>query len=242
MKIMTYNICSCHDYLEERTNNNKIIKIEGVSNVIKKYSPDIVGLNEVRDEGDNNPDFQAQARIIAKNIGYKYYYFAEAINPVGKGPYGNAIISKYPIISAENIKIPDPIEKKYNDYYESRCLIKAKIDVNGKIITVLDSHFGLNPDEHKNCVDTVIKNIENYACILMGDFNMRPDNEILAPIQKVMTDTANIEKNIIFTFPSEKPFAKIDYIFVTKDITTISAESPSETQSDHNPYICTIKL
>ena len=34
----------------------------------------------------------------------------------------------------------------YVDYYESRCLLKAKFD---GVITVLIIYFGLNPDEQK---------------------------------------------------------------------------------------------
>lgn len=58
-----------------------------------------------------------------------YYYFAEAIRFDGVNPYGNAMISRYPIKSAETILIPDPEYKKYHGYYETRCLLKATIEV-----------------------------------------------------------------------------------------------------------------
>ena len=115
----------------------------------------------------------------------------------------------------ENIPIPDPNPKKYSGYYETRCLLKAVLE-NG--VTVLVSHFGLNRDEQENAVKTVLENLEEKKCVLMGDFNMLPENELLLPIRERMKDTADFFGYPLLSFPSDKPDRKIDYIFVSPDV------------------------
>ena len=231
---MSYNTQHCLNFITRE------IDFDIIADTIKKCEADIIGLQEIRDEGQD-ADYQSQAKIIAEKLGYHYYYFAEAIRFKGVNPYGNAIISRYPIISAETIMIPDPEIKKYDGYYETRCLLKATIDVrNG--LNVLVSHFGLNPDEHENAVETVVSNIPKEHCVLMGDFNMAPDNQILNPIMQGLQDTAKFFSTYKLSFPSDTPKVKIDYIFVSKDLKVEYADIPEIISSDHRPHVATIEL
>ena len=141
MKIMTYNIQHCRNY------QSKKIEFDKIAAVIKAYDADVVGLNEVRGQGEA-ADYQAQAQILAELTGY-HYYFAKAIDVRGANPYGNAILSRYPILSAQTVMIPDPaVRMADNDDYETRCLLKAYIDVPGGLCACV-THFGLNPDEQE---------------------------------------------------------------------------------------------
>lgn len=231
MKIMSFNAQHCLNYLEQK------IDFQIMAEAIKKCDADIVGLNEMRGKG-THPEFEAQTEILASLTGLKNYYFARAID-FKWGPYGNGFISKYPIISAQIIPIPDPEVKKYNRYYETRCLLKVKLS-NG--VTVLVTHFGLNPDEQENAVKTVLENLEDEKCVLMGDFNVLPDNEILKPIRERMKDTADAFQGERFSHPSDDPNRKIDYIFVSRDIEVISADIPEIVASDHRPHTAEIKI
>ena len=104
------------------------------------------------------------------------------------------------------------------------------------------THFGLNPDEQKNAVDTVVKNLASEKCILMGDFNLRPDNEILNPIRERMKDTADLFSEPLGSFPSDNPIGKIDYIFVSPDVEVILADIPAIVASDHRPHTATVNF
>ena len=234
IKIMSYNTQHCLNFITRK------IDFDIIADTIKKCEADIIGLQEMRDEG-SDAEYQAQAKIIAEKLGYPYYYFAEAIRFDGVNPYGNAIISSYPITSAETIMIPDPEMRKYDGYYETRCLLKATIDV-GSGLNVLVSHFGLNPDEQENAVETVVDNVTKEHCVLMGDFNMEPDNPILNPIMQKLSDTAQNFSTPKFSFPSDNPTVKIDYIFVSKDLKVHCAEIPEIISSDHRPHIATIEF
>ncbi len=231
MKIMSFNTQHCLNYLEQKIDFNIMAQ------AIKRCDADIVGLNEMRGKG-THPEFDSQCEILASLTGLKSVYFAKAID-FKRGPYGNGLISKYPIIKAETIPVPDPKVKKYKGYYETRCLLKAKLS-NG--LTVLVIHFGLNPDEQENAVKTVMENLASKKCVLMGDFNVLPDNELLKPIRERMVDTAKFFNGEKLSFPSDNPNRKIDYIFVSPDIKVISADIPPIVASDHRPHVAKVEI
>lgn len=78
-------------------------------------------------------------------------------------------------------------------------------------------------------------------CILMGDFNIEPDNELLEPLKERTNDTGALLSGEPKSFPSDNPRIKIDYIWTSKDIEVISADIPPLIASDHRPHIAEIK-
>ena len=231
MKFMSFNTQHCLNYLEGR------IDFDLMAKTVLELGADVVGLNEVRGEGAH-PEYTAQTEKLAELCGMKYYYFAPAIE-FDTGLYGNAIISKVPIERVENIKIPDPNPRAYRGYYETRCVLKATL-AGG--VSVLVTHFGLNPDEQENAVRTVVESLEMQRCVLMGDFNLPPESELLLPIRARMRDTAEMFGEEKLSFPSDKPSVKIDYIFTSPDLVVSSADIPAIVASDHRPHIATVEI
>ncbi len=231
MKLMSFNTQHCLNYV------TRAIDFEVMAHAIKACGADIVGLNEMRDAG-SHPDFQAQTAILSELTGLSYHVFAKAIE-LPEGPYGNGFISRYPIVSAEVIPVPDPATRVTGKHYETRCLLKAEL-ANG--LTVLVIHMGLNPDERENAVATVVKHLAAEKCVLMGDFNAYPEDPVLAPIRERMKDTAELFEAPLLSFPSDRPKCKIDYIFVTPDVEIIAADIPAIVASDHRPHTAEIQL
>lgn len=231
MKIMSFNTQHCLNYLEGK------IDYDIMAGAITSLGADIVGLNEMYSNGKEPSEYINQTKKLSELTGLENYYFAKAI-PLGKGEYGNGLLSRYKIVDAKTIKIPDPNPRKYSGYYETRCLLKARLE-NG--YTVLVCHFGLNPDEWESAVNTILENLEEEKCILMGDFNLTPEKEALDPIKKKMKDTAIGYCESTPTWPSYKPEEKIDYIFVSQDIAVEYAEIPTLIASDHRAHIAKIK-
>lgn len=229
MKIMSFNTQFCTNFV------TKEIDFQIMADAIKKFNPDVVGLNEMYDES-HMEEFSMQTKKLADLTGMNYYKFAEACT-LEEGTFGNGILSKIPFESVEVIPVPEEEIKKGNQLYEPRCLLKVKLE-NG--FTFLIIHFGLNEDEHIHAVETVLENLEEEMCILMGDFNVTPENPVLLPIKEKMKDTADLFKKPLMSFPSDVPFKKIDYIFVSKDTEIISADIPDIISADHRPHIAEI--
>ena len=232
MKIMSFNTQHCLNYLEQK------IDFDIMAKAIIETGADIVGLQEMRDKGET-PEYEEQVKILANLTGMKYYYFDPAIYFTNLGPYGNGFLSKIPIVKAENVFIPDPSPRKYNGYYETRSVLKILLE-NG--VTVLVTHFGLNLDEQENAVSTILENVTDEKCVLMGDFNVAPNAEVINPIRAKLKDTASVFNDEKLSYPSDKPTIKIDYIFVSNDIEIIDADIPNIVASDHRPHTATVRI
>ena len=231
MRIVSFNTQHCAVHPTGR------IDLPEFARYVSSLGADAIGLNEIRGEGPE-PGYSAQTEALSSLSGMSEHFFAPAIH-VNGSPYGNAMLSRDAIVSAENIAIPDPEARSYDGYYESRCLIKARLECG---LTLLITHFGLNPDERECAVRTVLEHIEDERCVLMGDFNMEPDDPLLAPIRARMRDTAEASDSELLSFPSDAPRVTIDYMFVSSDITVKSVSMPCDVVSDHLPYVVDIEL
>ncbi|MGI6336410.1 MAG: endonuclease/exonuclease/phosphatase family protein [Eubacteriales bacterium] len=241
LNVMTYNICSGRDFTADRH-----IDVTQAGKVMQKYMPDIIGVNEVRGLGGADPLFTEQAQTLGEQLGCRYF-FGPAIEFDWGGPYGNALLTRFPILRAEVVGIPDPDVRDEDAYYETRGIIRAELDipeVPGGVLTVLVSHFGLANSEKKNAVATVCKLLDDIhtPVLFLGDLNMEPDNEILAPVFERLHDTAAILPEKPLTFSWWEPKVKIDYIFVSSEFKTLSAESPDEHTSDHKPFCARVQI
>lgn len=239
---MEYNVFSGRNFLKCKEldiwNDTSVIDISMAAKTIAKYNPDIVGLCEVHSAGDI---FTDQTEEIARICAFPYSFFSPAITTKGNSLYGVAFLSKYPIIKAETYLIPDP-EEYFEGLSETRCVAKVTIDVKGQKIDVLVSHFGLIESERENAVK-LVKSLVTQSknpCILMGDFNCRPDSVHIKNLEKVIKNTS--EGDVIFTYSSVEPTQQIDYIFADKAFKVSSYGALDETASDHKPYFANLEL
>lgn len=233
INLVSFNTQHCLNYLAQQ------IQFDCFVDAIRELKADVVGLNEMRGKGPGT-GYTDQVKTLAEALGW-HWYFAEAIKFKGVNPYGNGLISRYPILSAETVLIPDPPVRRYDGYYETRCVLKAVLDAPGGPLTVLVVHCGLNPDEQENAVSTILSCLEDTRCVLMGDFNMEPQDPLMVPLFQRLTDTAAHLTERTLSFPSDDPTIKIDYIFTTDDLVTTHADIPAMVVSDHRPYFATIE-
>lgn len=234
MNILTFNTQHCMNYISKQIDFSKFAE------TILSFDADIVSLNEMRMAGEH-PEYTDQVPELAQRCGYPYWYFAKALDVNGANPYGDALMSRYPILFAETIPIPDPADKVGGRWFETRCLLHAKLDIPGGL-DVFVTHFGLNPCEQVNAVETVIANLTKSRCILMGDFNVSPEDPVLDPIRRRLFDTAELFPQALLSYPSDVPEIKIDYIFISPDLNATFADIPPIVMSDHRPYVATIEI
>ena len=138
IKLMSYNITHCESELTHK------IDFDAFADVIRRSGADVIGLNEVYDEVEEHK-LCRQPYELAKRLGFNVF-FAPALVLFGM-PYGNALLSRFPIFDARVIPVPDSEKPAYDGYYETRCVLQAELEVLGGL-RVCVTHFGLNPDEH----------------------------------------------------------------------------------------------
>jgi endonuclease/exonuclease/phosphatase family metal-dependent hydrolase len=239
MKFATYNICHCGNYENWKTGDDLPVNVTRTAEVIAEIGADIIGLNEVYTAGETE-DMRDQTEKLAKLAGYPYSVFA-AGKEFEWGTIGNAILSKYPIVGVKKIAVPAPTEEERNpdenSWYEDRVLLCVDIDINGKILCVISTHFGLNPMEQRRIVDAACKVIDEKQgnAVIMGDFNVLPDSEFLSPLYARLKSAAKETGNSEFTFATYKPCIQIDYIFAPKSASVNSYTVYTYPVSDHRP-------
>lgn len=234
MKLLTFNVQHLRNYITREIDFDIFI------NIIKELNPDVVVLNEVF---SGNSIFGDEPKILADKL-MMNYYFGHAIS-IPKGDYGNAILSKYEIKDPITIKIPDPIIKDENVYYESRVIIQCSINN----ITILGTHLGLAKSERLLGIETIVSivrklNNNNQKFAILGDFNMTPNDDLLLPLLKECKDSVYDYYDDVkfYTFPSINPVQKIDYVFLSNSININFYKIINVVASDHFPILVSIKL
>ena len=232
LKAMTYNIRSGRNLAYD-------LNLEHAASVIRSVQPDFVTLNEVRshtvDVGPIN-----QAHELGRLTGY-YPVFAKAIDILG-GEYGNAFLSRLPVLETQIVHIPDPEERPGDYHYEHRCILRCVLMAGDERITVFSTHFGLAPGEQTNAVNTLLGLLKNESgpVVMMGDLNATPDAPVMKPLLAALQDTA--AGCDLLTFPSDVPDRKIDYILYSAHFRCENLHSINTQNSDHRPLIAVLDL
>ena len=240
IRIATYNICSCRNF-EKGLLPNQPFDVRAVADTLRELNADIVGLNEVFDKGEG--ECVEQSERLRALAGYPFSYFS----PAWKGIYGNALLSRFPIRSVKTVAVPapSPADRPHTQtaYYEDRAVLCAVLDI-GQPITLLVTHFGLNPCEQERMAQTLCKLIDesNYPVLLTGDFNVSPQAPLLAPIYERLKSVAKECGNTQFTFATYQPRITIDYLFIPKQARVRSFEVRSYCTSDHFPCVAELEL
>lgn len=241
LRVMTYNILHGMDYPLWRTEKRVVIDLSKTAEVIRGVGADICGLNEVRGAG-LTAEYTAQADAIGGYLGF-HHVFGRSIYVGGTEPYGNGLVSRYPIASSEVIPIPDPIvDGRVPDGVESRSVLRCTFDfAGGKHLTVLATHFGLSLPERENAAALCRKLLETEEnpTILLGDFNSTPDEGILWRLRRDYRSVGDFRK---CTFPTDKPNIRIDYIFLNDRVALRRHGIGPTSASDHLPVWADVQI
>ena len=150
------------------------------------------------------------------------WHFSKAIDRDG-GEYGDAVLSKYPILEKRSYRLPS---------------------------THLDH---LSGDASRLVQATEIRRIRDTELegdlILCGDLNAIPSSNVIATMTSFLTNTGPIDQ---YTFPSDDPSRKIDYIMYAPiehfGVQNCQVVSRGDQQvggvdaSDHRPVIADIRF
>jgi len=232
LKFMTFNIRSAN-------NKSGSVELERIIEEIRETDADIVGLQEV-DRSMPRSGYQDQAGKIAEQLGYHYYY-GDNINILGM-QYGNALLSKFPILKAINHNLPKV-------KLEPRGLIEAEIDIDGSLWHVFVTHLGLNYLERQkqmSYINNVISQKDGNI-VLLGDFNNYSDSMEMTIMESHLTDSAvklNCLNQFTFAWKNDVPNVRIDRIYVSDNdnIFFLHQEAMPSEVSDHSRVVLQILL
>lgn len=210
---------------------------------MKKSQADIIGLQEVTQtpEGKNNIGKQ-----IAAELEYSYVYATGMdLRKYGK-PFvmGNAVLSKYPIISSKTHLLSKT---------DSRVAIQADIQIENTQLHIFNTHLihthqkpsPIQEEQAKDLISVLLKE----KTIVMGDFNATPESKAIQLLSKKLRKADGNSAQPTWSVYSEgcemclpKGLTiRLDYIFTTNDIQQKTFTIHDSNGSDHLPISLIIK-
>src|SRR5699024_1710306 len=241
----TYNI-------QAGMNNDGKYDLDSTAETIRKSGADIIGLNEVDVHWGSRSEFDNVVKILANKLGMEYFfvpiYNLDPSNPEDPTrQYGVAILSKYPIVHAENhymtrlsTQDPDPSPQLMPGF------LQAQIHINGADVWFYVTHLDYRKDPYirEMQVEEMLGIIsEHDHNILVGDMNAEPDAPELAPLFQTFQDAwASIHDSPGYTFPADDPVKRIDNVLLSPDIEIQSSQVIESLASDHFPVVANLIL
>ena len=201
---------------------------------------DVAALQEVGDvsraEGGEVAD---QASWLGRRLGW---FVAWGPNLILRGrPYGNAILSRYPISRARNYDLSVP-------HREPRGCLRADVSLpDGASVHVFDLHLGLSGGERRKqaamlfSADLLRDTALAAPLVLCGDFNMWSPlpGPIFRLLRTALFDAAVVAGSPRATYPSALPLLRLDRAYVDAGLLVQSCgvvnDPRTRAASDHLP-------
>ncbi len=240
LRIVTYNVHKCIGGLDRRYDPARVVE------TLSHHQPDVVLLQEV-DAFAARSNHDRQVDVLGDKLGFRHRIYFGNVKVRGGGEYGNAILSRFPILDARNIDLTIPPKKR-------RGAVHAKLRVrlpSGHLRTVhiYALHLGLSGIERKIQLRRFLAShpfatLDARAPIVLGgDFNDvwgTLGRKLLAPAGfRGATSTAA-------TFPAYAPVRALDAIYVRGGLHLLHTERSrlglARHASDHLPLLAEVQL
>ena len=242
IRVLSYNIHRAIGF-DRRFVPERIIEI------IRGHDADIVLLQEV-DEGAPRSRELKLAKELADALDYPHYAMGHNVS-MRKGWYGNATLSRFPILRERNIDLSIGMRKRRGCQHTSIEIQNKKNQTFP--LEVFNLHLGLSARERQKQAGVLARSNEyesldmDAPCIIGGDFNDWRSLLRALFIEglefKCATDKNNAagSPRAIRTFPSFSPQGGLDRVYYRGGLRLISAKrcrfKASKVASDHLPVI-----
>ncbi|MFC1524631.1 endonuclease/exonuclease/phosphatase family protein [Thermodesulfobacteriota bacterium] len=225
---------------------------ERVARILTHHNADIVLLQEV-DVGVPRSRKMNLAREMAEILEYPYYAIGLNVR-LRTGMYGNATLSRFPIVSERNIDLTIGNRKARGCLHTS--LAMGSEQGRDRELAVFNLHLGLTAKERFQQLSRLVKSAEfqslshQEACLVAGDFN--DWRTLLAPILTEFlgftcaTNRRGGYQKAYLTYPSFAPAGGLDKIFCRGGIRVLRGRRcrlpVSKVASDHLPVVADLEL
>ena len=225
---------------------------ERIIRIVESHDADIVLLQEV-DEGVPRSREMDLAQELARALGYDYMAVGHNVT-LRKGRYGNATLSRHPILSERNIDLTVGLWKRRGCQHTAILL-----DGDKRLrVDVFNLHLGLSARERTRQIAILagsgeFRNVPAQgACLVGGDFNdwrslltpaLTGDLEFCSATDRA--SGGNAERPLL-TYPSFFPRGPLDRIYYRGPLSLVAAKRCrlrlSRVASDHLPIIADFEV
>ncbi|MEQ9364106.1 MAG: endonuclease/exonuclease/phosphatase family protein [Leptospirales bacterium] len=239
LKFVTYNI-------HKAIGNDRKYRPERIIDILRAQDADFIALQEV-DHNVPRSSNEDLARVLAGALGMEYVLGLNV--KLTRGAYGNATLSKYPIIGSRNMNITWSIKKRRG------CLVTHISLPKKKELVIFNIHLGLAAFERSFQIKRVLNShsltgLKHLPQVILGDTN--DHNHKLTPVMEAagFHDSVNGQPGH-HTFPSftprsMRPLLRLDKVFYNDQLSVnehrVIVNPETKIASDHLPLTAVLKL
>jgi len=179
------------------------VDLERVAEVLRRLDADVITLQEVdkRTERTGRVD---ETAVLAELIGYEGVHGAH--RPYQGGEYGNAVLTRLPILASRTHAIPPA---------SGSALAVHELDVEVEGIgpvSVVSVHLAGTVEERLAQADSVTSYFSrlDHPVVLAGDFNGRPDGPVVTRLRRDWEIAT--KSGVPYTYPADVPDREIDFV------------------------------
>jgi len=238
-RVMTYNIHAGHGDLS------------GVARTVCGEKPDVVGLQEVDVHWDARSGFADQAAELAEACGMEARFGPiYTLPPVDSGAppreYGVAILTRLPVVGSSNHDITRLSTQAESAPAPAPGFLQVTVRLGDTEMDVYDTHLDFRPDPAVRTAQVqemlAVIGRPTRPTLLLGDMNAPPERAELQPLFERLHDAWPGSADPGYTFPSDAPARRIDYVLYGGPLRVDSARVPPVETSDHRPVVVDFTL
>ncbi|MGW9498970.1 endonuclease/exonuclease/phosphatase family protein [Streptomyces prasinus] len=242
LRVATYNI-------HAGAGEDGVFDLDRTARALRDLNADVIGLQEVDVHWGDRSGFVDEARALAGKLDMRVFFAPiYDLDPAAEGAerrrYGVAVLSRHPVIGAENHEItrlstqtPDPVPAPMPGFAE------VTIEVGGAHVHVYSTHLDHRADpsvREAQVADMLdVLAVDRGPKILVGDFNAEAAAPELASLWQRLRDA---DPDGGGTYPAADPVKRIDLVAVSSGITVTGAEAVATEASDHRPVVTDLRI
>jgi endonuclease/exonuclease/phosphatase family metal-dependent hydrolase len=209
IKVMSLNL---HKGMDQ--NGTKIL--DGDLALFNIEQPDLIALQEVLSSHIKTFISAGYRVIYGPNLNLLPFHF------------GNVVLTRHPVLYHRHHYLPSQLEPRGVD--------EAALDIDGQVVTVLNTHLGLQRNERANQFTEIQRIIECIPgpVILMGDFNTEPSDNLFTDFKNRFWEIGDGTPGAK-TCPASHPNRRLDQIWYNDYLGLIRGSVLPWLVSDHLP-------
>lgn len=246
LRLVSYNI-------HRAIGMDRRFRPDRIAAILADHDADIVMLQEV-DEGVPRSRELNLAQELCDSLGFRYHALGHNVS-LRKGWYGNATLSRYPIVRERNIDLT--IGRRKRRGCQHTTIEVERVQGHLHRLDVFNLHLGLSARERQRQAGLLARSRElaelapNTACILGGDFNDWRSLLRAFFVEGLGFGCATDLKRkngtrAIKTYPSFSPRGGLDRVYYRGPLRVESAyrcrHRAAKLASDHLPVIVEFEL
>ncbi|MFC7896548.1 endonuclease/exonuclease/phosphatase family protein [Streptomyces sp. NPDC057381] len=248
LRVATYNI-------HAGTGADGVFDLDRQAAALRALDADVIGLQEVDVHWGGRSQGLDVAEELARRLGMRVSFAPiYSLDPVEAGgprrEYGVAVLSRFPVRSAENHEITrlstqdeNPVPAPAPGFGE------VTLKVRGVPVQVFVTHLDYRGDpavrvaqvaDTRRIMARERAELPGARQVLLGDFNAEPSAPELRPLWRELDDAGAGTGG---TYPAAAPVKRIDYVAVGEGVRVRGASVPEEAvASDHRPVVADVSL